>query len=40
MPTAPDKIADDIEFAALEPLEAPADQRPAILEGITKARLG
>jgi hypothetical protein len=35
--TAPDKIADNIEFAAKELLEAPSDQRPAMLEGIAKA---
>lgn len=37
MPTAPDKIPDNIEFAAQELLEAPADQRPAMLEDIAKA---
>ena len=37
MPTAPDKIPENIEFAAQELLEEPADQRPAMLEGIAKA---
>jgi hypothetical protein len=37
MPTAPDKIPDNIEFAAKELLEAPSDQRPAMLEGTAKA---
>jgi hypothetical protein len=37
MPTAPDKIPDNIEFAAKELLEAPSDQRPAMLKGIAKA---
>ena len=35
--TAPDNIADNIEFAAHELLEAPADERQAMLEGIAKA---
>jgi hypothetical protein len=37
MPRSPDKIPENIEFAAQELLEAPADQRPAMLEGIAKA---
>jgi hypothetical protein len=37
MPKAPDSIPANIEFAAQEPLEAPADQRSAMLEGIAKA---
>ena len=37
MPTAPDKILDNIEFAAQDLLEAPADDRTAMLEGIAKA---
>jgi hypothetical protein len=37
MAAAPDKISDNIEFAAQELIEAPADQRPAMLEGIAKA---
>jgi hypothetical protein len=35
--TAPDKMPENIEFAAKELLEAPSDQRPALLEGIAKA---
>jgi hypothetical protein len=34
---APDKIPENIEFVARELLEAPADQRPAMLEGIANA---
>jgi CRP-like cAMP-binding protein len=37
MGTAPDKIPDNFDFAAEELLEAPSDQRPAMLEGIAKA---
>jgi hypothetical protein len=37
MATAPDKIPDNIEIAAKELLEAPTDQRPAMLEGIARA---
>ncbi len=37
MPKAPDKIPENIDFAAQELLEAPADQRPAMLENIAKA---
>jgi hypothetical protein len=34
---AADKIPENIEFAAAELLEAPADRRPAMLEQIAKA---
>jgi hypothetical protein len=37
MPSAPDKIPANIEFAAQELREAPADQRPVLLENIAKA---
>jgi hypothetical protein len=37
MPKHPDKIAENIDFATQEPLEAPADQRPVLLENIAKA---
>jgi hypothetical protein len=37
MPTYPDTIPQNIDFAAQELLEAPADQRPAMLESIAKA---
>jgi len=37
MPNAPDKIPDNIEFATNELLQAPGDQRPAMLEDIAKA---
>jgi hypothetical protein len=37
MPTAPDRIAENIDFAAQELLEAPADERPAMLEQIAKS---
>ena len=37
MPRRPDQIPDNIDFAAQELLEAPADQRPAMLENIAKA---
>jgi hypothetical protein len=37
MPVASDKIPENVEFALQELLEAPADQRPAMLEGIAKA---
>jgi hypothetical protein len=37
MPTVPVKIPDNIDFAAQELLEAPADHRPAMLENIAKA---
>jgi hypothetical protein len=37
MPTAPDQIPRNIEFAAKELLEASSDQRPAMLEGVAKA---
>ena len=37
MPKNPDKIPENIEFAAQELLEAPTDQRPAMLENIAKA---
>jgi hypothetical protein len=33
----PDKIPENIDFAAQEVLEAPADQRPVLLENIAKA---
>jgi hypothetical protein len=36
MSTAPDKIPENIDFAAQELLEAPAADRPAMLEGIVK----
>jgi hypothetical protein len=34
MPNLPDKIPENIEFVVRELLEAPADQRPAMLEQI------
>ena len=34
MPLAPDKIPENIEFVIRELLEAPPDQRPAMLEQI------
>ena len=37
MALAPDKIPENIEFVVEELLEAPADQRPAMLEEIPKA---
>jgi hypothetical protein len=37
MPRSPDQIPDNIAFAAQELLEAPPDERPAMLEGIAKA---
>jgi hypothetical protein len=37
MALAPDKIPENIEFVVEELLEAPADQRPAMLEEIAKA---
>ena len=37
MPSYPDTIPHNIDFAAQELLEAPADQRPAMLESIAKA---
>lgn len=37
MSRSPDKIPGNIASAAQELLEAPADQRPALLENITKA---
>jgi hypothetical protein len=37
MPTAPNKIPENIDFAAQEMREAPAADRPAMLEGIAKA---
>jgi hypothetical protein len=37
MPTAPDSITENIDFAAQELLRAPAEQRPAMLEGIAQA---
>jgi hypothetical protein len=37
MPTSPDQIPENIDFAAQELFEAPADQRPAMLENIAKA---
>jgi hypothetical protein len=37
MPIAPDKIPENVEFAVQELIDAPADQRPAMLEGIAKA---
>jgi hypothetical protein len=37
MPRAPDQIPENIDFAAQELLEAPADEHPAMLEGIAKA---
>ena len=33
----PDKIRENIDFAAQELLEAPAEQRPVLLENIAKA---
>jgi hypothetical protein len=36
MPRSPDKIPENVDFAAQDLLEAAADQRPAILEGIAK----
>jgi hypothetical protein len=36
VPTAPDKILDNIDYAAQELLDAPADDRAAMLEGIAK----
>jgi hypothetical protein len=37
MPRSPDKIPENIEFAARELLDGPADQRSAMLENIAKA---
>jgi hypothetical protein len=37
MPRAADKIPENIDFAAQELLEAPVDERPAMLENIAKA---
>jgi hypothetical protein len=37
MPAAPDRISENVDFAAQELLEAQADQRTAILESIAKA---
>jgi hypothetical protein len=37
MPTVPDNIPDNIEFAAKELLEAPSHQKSAMLESIAKA---
>ena len=37
MPRAADKIPENIDFAAQELLEAPAADRPALLDGIAKA---
>jgi hypothetical protein len=37
MPRAPDRIPDNIDFAAHELLEAPEADRPAMLGGIVKA---
>jgi hypothetical protein len=37
MPANPDKVPENVDFAAQELLEATADQRPAMLEGIAKA---
>ena len=37
MQRAADRIPENIDFAAAELLEAPADQRPAMLEQIAKA---
>jgi hypothetical protein len=37
VPRRPDQIPDNIDFAAQELLEAPADQWPAMLENIAKA---
>jgi hypothetical protein len=37
LPRPADKIPENIDFAAQELLEAPADQRPAMLENIAKA---
>ena len=34
---APDQILENVDFVVQELLEAPADQRPAMLEGIAKA---
>ena len=36
-PRTADKIPDNVDFAAQELLEAPADERPAMLENIAKA---
>jgi hypothetical protein len=40
MPATPDQIPEKIDFAAQELLEAPVDQRPAMLEDIAKALTG
>jgi hypothetical protein len=37
MRQAPDQIPENVDFTAQELLEAPADERPAMLEGIAKA---
>jgi hypothetical protein len=37
MAIRPDKIPENIDYAVQELLEAPADQRPAMLENIAKA---
>jgi hypothetical protein len=37
MRRSPDKILENIDFAAQELLESPAADRPAMLEGIAKA---
>ena len=37
MPIAPDKIPENIEFVVRELLEAPPDQRPAMLEQIASS---
>jgi hypothetical protein len=37
MPRSPDKIPENVDFAAQELLDAPADQRSAMLENIAKA---
>ena len=40
MPKAPDKIPENIDFAAQELLQAPLDQHPPMLEGIATASTG
>ena len=37
MAAAPDKISENVDFAAQELLDAPASDRPAMLESIAKA---
>jgi hypothetical protein len=40
MTKAPEKIPENIDFTAQDLLEGPADQGPAMLEGIAKALTG